>query len=150
MMAALSNSDQPLGLNAQRHVGIERGGELSFAGSHLQTLPFVESSLTISARRRKHLAQHTCLWGKQPRIAPMKIMLISVASAIFISGTAFAREVIVSPIVPFHRASIPAEHRAAQLEGAAREGVVLCTTRYVTTTRGDGSSTTRKSVNCEE
>ena len=25
----------------------------------LQTLPFVDSSLTISARRRKHLAQHT-------------------------------------------------------------------------------------------
>jgi hypothetical protein len=63
---------------------------------------------------------------------------------------AFAREVIVSPIVPFHRASTLAEHRAAQLESAAREGVVLCTTRYVTTTRGDGSSTTRKSVNCEE
>ena len=35
----------------------------------------------------------------------MKIMLISAASAIFISGTALARDVIVSPIVTFHRAS---------------------------------------------
>ena len=38
----------------------------------------------------------------------------------------------------------------ARIEGVAREGVVLCTTRYVTAIRGDGSSTTRKSVNCEE
>ena len=80
----------------------------------------------------------------------MQIMLISAASAIFISGTALACQVIVSPIFTFHGASTIAEPRAAQLESAAREGVVLCTTRYVTTTRGDGNSTTRKSVNCEE
>jgi hypothetical protein len=116
----------------------------------LQTLPFVDSSLTISARRRKHLAQQYGWWGKQPRIAPMKIALITAASAIFICGTALAREVIVSPIVPFHGASSLTEHRTAQIESAAREGVVLCTTRYVTTTHGDGNSTTRKSVNCEE
>jgi hypothetical protein len=88
--------------------------------------------------------------GKQLRIAAMKITLISAALAIFISGTVLAREVIVSPIVTPHGASAIAEHRTAQLENAAREGAVLCTTRYVTTTRGDGSSTTRKSVNCEE
>jgi hypothetical protein len=80
----------------------------------------------------------------------MKIALITAASAIFICGTALAREVIVSPIVPFHGASSLTEHRTAQIESAAHEGVVLCTTRYVTTTRGDGNSTTRKSVNCEE
>jgi hypothetical protein len=80
----------------------------------------------------------------------MKITLIFAASAIFSSGTAFAREVIVSPIASFHGASAIAEHRAARLEIAAREGVVPCTTRNITTTRGDGSSTTRKSVNCEE
>ena len=80
----------------------------------------------------------------------MKIILISAAAAIFISGTALAREVIVSPIASFHGASTIAKHRAAQLESAAREGVVPCTTRYITMTRGDGSSTTRKSVNCEE
>ena len=80
----------------------------------------------------------------------MKIILISAASAIFISGTALAREVIVSPIVTFHGASTIDEHRTAQLVSAAGDGVVLCTTRYVTTIRGDGSSSTRKSVNCEE
>ena len=80
----------------------------------------------------------------------MKIALITAASAIFICGTALAREVIVSPIVSFHRASSLTEHRTAQIESAAREGIVLCTTRYVTTIRGDGNSTTRKSVNCEE
>jgi hypothetical protein len=80
----------------------------------------------------------------------MKIILIPAASAILISGTALASEVIVSPIVTFHRASTIAEPRAAQLERAARDGVVLCTTRYVTTTRSDGSSSTRKSVDCEE
>ena len=80
----------------------------------------------------------------------MKITLISAASAIFICGTALASEVIVSPIATFHAASSVTEHRAAQLKGVADEGVVLCTTRYITTTRSDGSSSTRKSVNCEE
>jgi hypothetical protein len=78
----------------------------------------------------------------------MKMKLIFAASAIFISGTALAREVIVSPIVTFHRAI--AAHRTAQLASAARDSLVPCTTRYITTTRGDGSSTTRKSVSCEE
>jgi hypothetical protein len=80
----------------------------------------------------------------------MKIMLIFAASAIFISGTALAREVIVSRIVTFHRASTIAAPRTAQLSSAARDSLVPCTTRYITTTRGDGSSTTRKSVSCEE
>jgi hypothetical protein len=79
----------------------------------------------------------------------MKTMLISAACLIFISGTALAREIIVSPTASFHGASTLAEHRAAQLEGA-REGGVLCTTKSITITRGDGSSATRKSVNCEE
>jgi DNA-binding transcriptional regulator YdaS (Cro superfamily) len=79
----------------------------------------------------------------------MKTMLISTACLIFISGTALAREVIVSPTASFHGASTLAEHRAAQLE-SAREGGVSCTTKYITITRGDGSSATRKSVNCEE
>jgi hypothetical protein len=79
----------------------------------------------------------------------MKTMLISVASLIFISGTALAREVIVSPLVTSHHAGALTEHRTAQVEGA-REGGVLCTTKYITITRGEGSSTTRKSVNCQE
>ena len=80
----------------------------------------------------------------------MKTLLIFAASLIFISGTAFAREVILTPSVTFHRASAPAEHRAARLESPAREGAVLCSTTYVTATRADGSSVTRKSVNCDE
>ena len=138
------------GLLSQFCGGDSGGCELGSRRSPLPTLPFVESSLTISARRRKRLAEHECLRGKQPRIAPMKIMLISAVSAIFISRTALACQVIVSPIVTFHGASTIAEPRAAQLESAARDGVVLCTTRYVTTTRSDGSSSTRKSVDCEE
>jgi hypothetical protein len=79
----------------------------------------------------------------------MKTMLISAASLIFISGMALAREVIVSPLVTSHGAGVLTEHRAAQMEGA-HEGGALCTTKYITITRGDGSSATRKSVNCEE
>jgi hypothetical protein len=119
-------------------------------GSYLQTQRFVDSSLTISARRRKHLAYLTGLFGKQTRSAVMKTMLISAASLIFISGTALARVVAISPTVPFHGASAPAEHRTVRLEGPAREGGVLCTTKYITITRVDGNSETHKSVNCEE
>jgi hypothetical protein len=79
----------------------------------------------------------------------MKTMLISAASLIFISGTALAREFVVSPAVTSHGAGALAEHRAAQLEGSS-EGGIPCTTKYITIIRGDGSSTTRKSVNCEE
>ena len=80
----------------------------------------------------------------------MKTFLISAVSLIFISRTALAREVVLTPGVPLHAASAPAEHRTARLEPPAREGAVLCSTMYVTTTRGDGGSATRKSVNCEE
>jgi hypothetical protein len=80
----------------------------------------------------------------------MKTMLISAASLIFISGTALAREFVVSPAVTSHGAGALAEHRAARLEGSAGEGGVPCTTKYITIIRGDGRSTTRKSVNCEE
>jgi hypothetical protein len=79
----------------------------------------------------------------------MKTMLISAASLVFISGTAFAREFAVSPTVTSHGAGALDERRAAQLEGSS-EGGVPCTTKYITITRGDGSSLTRKSVNCEE
>jgi hypothetical protein len=130
--------------------GVERRGKLGFAASHLQTPRFVDSSLTVSARRRKYLAHHTGWSGKQPTIALMKTMLISAASLIFISGTALAREFVVSPTVTSHGAGALAEHRAAQLEGSASEGGVPGMTKYITITRGDGCSATRKSVNCEE
>jgi hypothetical protein len=79
----------------------------------------------------------------------MKTILISAAFAVFISGTAFGRVVVVSPTAQLHGAKVPADHRAAQLDSPVPGGA-SCSTKFVTTTRGDGSSTTRKSVNCEE
>ena len=80
----------------------------------------------------------------------MKRMLIYAACASFIFGTALARGVTVSPTFILHGARIVAERREAQLNTAAQEGVAVCTTRYVTTTSGAGSGTTRKSVDCQE
>jgi hypothetical protein len=123
---------------------LERGG-----GTRL--FPFVDKlDVSLKQAGQRGFRHHTGLFGKQPRIAAMKTMLISGASLIFISGTALAREVIVSPVVPSHGAGAVAEHRTAQLQGASREGGVPCTTKYITITRGDGSSETHKSVNCEE
>jgi hypothetical protein len=79
----------------------------------------------------------------------MKTILTSAAFAVFISSAAFARVVVVSPTVQLHEAKIPHEHRAARLDSLTPGGAA-CSTKYVTTTRVDGSSATRKSVNCEE
>jgi hypothetical protein len=79
----------------------------------------------------------------------MKTILTSAAFAVFISSAAFARVVVVSPTVQLHEAKIPQEHRAARLDSLT-PGAASCSTKYVTTTRVDGSSATRKSVNCEE
>ena len=76
----------------------------------------------------------------------MKTMLISATSAIFLFGTAFAREVVISRVDTPHGASI-VERRTAQLNSASG---VLCGTKYITTTSNDGKRTTRKSVDCEE
>jgi hypothetical protein len=80
----------------------------------------------------------------------MKTMLISAASTIFISGTAFAREAAVSPVVIPHAASAIVERHVAQYSSVNRENGVPCTTNYVATMTGDGSRRTRKSVDCEE
>ena len=80
----------------------------------------------------------------------MKIMLISAVSLIFISGTTLGHEVILSPIAPSHGVSAVTGHRVVELDGAIRQGGVPCTMKSVTVTRSDGSSETRKSVNCEE
>ena len=80
----------------------------------------------------------------------MKMILISAALAVFISGPAFSRVVVLSPTVQLHESKALAKHRAAQLDSPAPVGDGSCSTKYVTTSRGDGSSTTRKSVNCEE
>jgi hypothetical protein len=80
----------------------------------------------------------------------MKIVLISAAFASFIFGAAFAREIILTPGAPYDGASVSVEHRTVRLASPAREGGAFCSTAYVTTTRADGSSATRKSVNCDE
>ena len=80
--------------------------------------------------------------------APMKTMLISAASAIFMFGTAFAREAVVSPIVPSHGARIAAEHRVAQFNSTG-EGGIPCTTEYIPT-RDDRGWYLRKAVDCAE
>ena len=90
----------------------------------------------------------------------MKTMLISATSAIFLFGTAFAREVVISRVVTPafarevvisrvvtpHGASIVERH-TAQLDSASG---VLCGTRFIMTTSSDGNRITRKSVDCEE
>jgi hypothetical protein len=78
----------------------------------------------------------------------MKAILIYATSAILIFGTASAREVNMSPIVTLYRAIV--ERRVAQLNSADRESGVLCRTRYITMTSGDGNRNTRESVDCEE
>jgi hypothetical protein len=80
----------------------------------------------------------------------MKRLLIFAASAIFFSGTAHAREVIASPTAAVHKPTVGAERRVAQLTSAAHKGAAPCTTMYIATMRGDGTSDIRKSVDCEE
>jgi hypothetical protein len=77
-------------------------------------------------------------------------MLISAACAIFIFGTACAREVTAGPTFILHGATIIAARRVAQLNSAAHEGAAPCTTTYIARIRGDGTSYIRKSVDCEE
>ena len=76
----------------------------------------------------------------------MKTMLISATSAVFLLGTAFAREVVITRVVTPHGESI-VERYTVQLNSASG---VLCGTKYITTTSSDGKRTTRKSVDCEE
>lgn len=92
----------------------------------ISTRLLLHSSLTVFARRRKHRVDHKWWEDKQPRIATMKRMLTSAACAIFIIGTACAREVTASLSLILHRASIIAARRIAQLDRPAREGVLPC------------------------
>jgi hypothetical protein len=80
----------------------------------------------------------------------MKRMLISAACVLFILGTAFARESTASSTFILHGAGIIAARRAVQLYSDPLAGGVQCTTRFITTTRADGSSTARQSVDCRE
>jgi opacity protein-like surface antigen len=78
----------------------------------------------------------------------MKKMLISVASAILMLGTASAREVVVSPIAPSRPITIAIEHRVAQFNSTG-EGGIPCTAEYIPT-RDDRGWYLRKDVDCEE
>ena len=80
----------------------------------------------------------------------MKTMLISAASTIFIFGTAFARDIYVNPGVIPHSANIVVGRRVAQSTSIDRASGVPCTTKSITTITADGSSSTRKSVDCQE
>lgn len=79
----------------------------------------------------------------------MKTMLISAASTIFIFGSAFAREVAISPVDGPHAAET-VERRIVQFGGVGHVDGVPCTTKYITTIESDGKRSTRKSVDCEE
>ena len=61
----------------------------------------------------------------------MKRMLISAACAIFIFGTACAREVTKSPTFILHGPTIVSARRAGQLNGAVGEGGIRCTAEYI-------------------
>jgi hypothetical protein len=79
----------------------------------------------------------------------MKRALISVSCAIFISGTACAREIEQSPTFLLHGSSVIAAHRTAQLNSVTSVDGVLCMTEYIPT-RDRSGWYVRKSVDCEE
>jgi len=74
----------------------------------------------------------------------MKRTLITTACAIFIFGTACAREVTLSPTFILHGATVVTGRRAAQINT-----VVGCTTRYIPT-HDERGWYARKSVDCVE
>ena len=149
-------------LDFRRKVAAEKIGEeryviiLDFCATPL----YRNHSLTIWAPTKEHCANYERCVTKQSRILPMKTMLISATSAVFLFGTAFAREVVISRVVTpalarevvISRVVTPqganiVERHTAQLNSASG---VLCGTKYITTTSSDGKRTTRKSVDCEE
>ena len=79
----------------------------------------------------------------------MKRTFISAACAIFISGTACAREVEQSPAFPLRGSGVIAAPRTAQLNSVTIVDGVLCMTEYIPT-RDRRGWYVRKSVDCEE
>ena len=77
----------------------------------------------------------------------MNPVLIAAASAILMSGTAFAREAAVSPMVPSHGARV-AEQRIAQVTTLGEDGI-LCRTETIPT-RDYRGWYLHKAVDCEE
>ena len=79
----------------------------------------------------------------------MKRLLISTACAIFICGTACAREVTLSQTPTFHDSTIFATRHVAQSTSVVGATGELCTTEYIST-RDDRGWYVRKSVDCED
>ena len=79
----------------------------------------------------------------------MKRLLISTACAIFICGTACAREVTLSPTFIPHGSTISAARHIAQSNSAVGATGELCTTEYIST-RDDRGWYVRKSVDCAD
>jgi hypothetical protein len=73
----------------------------------------------------------------------MKRMVISAGLATVMFGMAYARQVIVTPVVSHHEAGV------AQLS-LAPDRHVLCTTNYVENISNDGRRSIHKSVDCDE
>jgi len=76
----------------------------------------------------------------------MKTLLISTACAIFICGTACAREVTLSQTPTFHGSTARHVAQSTNVVGATGE---LCTAEYVPT-HDDRGWYVRKSVDCED
>jgi hypothetical protein len=79
----------------------------------------------------------------------MKKLLISTAWAIFICGTACAREVTRSSSFAPHGSTTAAARHVAQSNSAVGATGELCTTEYVST-RDERGSYVRKSVDCAD
>ena len=79
----------------------------------------------------------------------MKTLLTTTACAIFICGTAYAREVILSPTPNLHVPSTSAARHVAQSNSAVGATGELCTTEYIST-RDDRGWYVRKSVDCAD
>ena len=79
----------------------------------------------------------------------MKRLLISTACAIFICGTACAREVTMSPTFTPHGSTIFAARHVAQSTRVVGATGELCTAEYVST-RDDRGWYVRRSVDCAD
>jgi hypothetical protein len=79
----------------------------------------------------------------------MNRLVISTACAIFICGTACAREVTLSPASAPHGSTISAARRVAQSNSAVGATGELCATEYIPT-RDDRGWYVRRSVDCED
>jgi hypothetical protein len=79
----------------------------------------------------------------------MKTLLISTTCAIFICGTACAREVALSPTPTLHGSTNSAARHVAQSNVVVGPTGELCIAEYVPT-RDDGGWYVRRSVDCED